>query len=215
MNPVSFAPGLMANPFLVAPNFQARGCGCDPGPHYHEYFPTGCQPARTCACEPPRCRREARELLVQAQAASTRLTGNDLATATSAMATMRVTQTGTSAASQGANAPAGTDTAPPASVFTDADPATAATAGAFIGGGCCVYLSIEYMPSNPLGTATGVVIVLVADHDKTIMMWARVVDANAGYHIQEDIITTHPGAKLTVVVLNVTARVRWSETFSC
>jgi hypothetical protein len=152
-------------------------------------------------------------LLAQSQAAATRLVGTDLATAASSFATMKVMQVGTPADNQ-APAQDSPDTVSPA-VLAQADPATAGIAAAFIGGGCCVHLSIEYMLSNPLGTAAGVVIVLVADHDKTTMMWARVVEPNAGYKIQEDIITTHPGAKLTVVVLNVTARVRWCETFSC
>jgi hypothetical protein len=71
------------------------------------------------------------------------------------------------------------------------------------------------MPDNTLAPAAGIVAVLVADSDKTVMMWAKLVDGTDGYQIQEDIITTHPGAKLTVLVVNVTARVRWCECFSC
>jgi hypothetical protein len=86
---------------------------------------------------------------------------------------------------------------------------------AFIGGGCCVHLSIEYMPATPLAPSAGIVAVIVVDSDKTVMAWARLVGAEAGYKIQEDIITTYAGAKLTVVVNNVIARVRWCEVFSC
>jgi hypothetical protein len=86
---------------------------------------------------------------------------------------------------------------------------------AFIGGGCCVHLSIEYMPATPLAPSAGIVAVMVVDSDKTVMAWARLVGPDAGYKIQEDIITTYAGAKLTVVVDNVIARVRWCEVFSC
>lgn len=84
---------------------------------------------------------------------------------------------------------------------------------AFIGGGCCVHLSIEYAPSTP--TASSRVFVLVRDSEGTLMAWGRNEKAGAGYQIKEGIITTKPGADLALVVLNTTARVRWCEIFSC
>jgi hypothetical protein len=84
---------------------------------------------------------------------------------------------------------------------------------AFIGGGCCVHLSIEYTPSTP--TAVSAVAVLVQDSEGTAMLWFKTEKAGAGYQIKEGVITTKPGAHLTVVVVNMTARVRWCEIFSC
>jgi hypothetical protein len=90
---------------------------------------------------------------------------------------------------------------------------------AIIGGGCCVELAIEYMPTLP--TLTNVpgsdtpsfVRVAVADSEGAILMWSKLV--GPGYHVKEGIITTYPGAVLRVEVLNAIARVRWCEIFSC
>ncbi len=84
---------------------------------------------------------------------------------------------------------------------------------AFIGGGCCVHLSIEYTPSS--ATATSGVAVLVQGSDETLLAWFKVEQPGVGYQIKECIVTTKPGADLTVVVVDMTARVRWCEVFSC
>ena len=90
---------------------------------------------------------------------------------------------------------------------------------AIIGGGCCVQLSIEYMPTPPamaLGAAGGTfsfVLVAVTDSEGAILMWSKVVAP--GYHVKEGIVTTYPGAVLYVHVINAFARVRWCEIFSC
>jgi len=86
---------------------------------------------------------------------------------------------------------------------------------AFIGGGCCVHLSVEYMPEQ-IKNAPCAVIVIVEDSENTLLAWSKKFDAaQSGYKIQEDIITTNPGAKLMVYVVNAVARVRWCEVFSC
>jgi hypothetical protein len=86
-------------------------------------------------------------------------------------------------------------------------------ATAFIGGGCCVHLSIEYSPSSP-STASAVA-VLVQGSDDTSLAWLKVEQPGAGYQVKEGIIATNPGADLAVIVVNMTARVRWCEIFSC
>ena len=83
---------------------------------------------------------------------------------------------------------------------------------AFIGGGCCVHLSIEYAPA---GAADGLVGVLVQDSQDTSLAWVKKVHAGLGYQIKEGIITTKPGAHLTALAVGATARVRWCEVFSC
>lgn len=88
-----------------------------------------------------------------------------------------------------------------------------------IGGGCCVHLCIEYMPSSalsevvPLTTLPAMVVVYVLDSEATVLGWGKLV--KSGYHIKEGIISTNPGARLIVGVLNAIARVRWCEIFSC
>jgi hypothetical protein len=89
-----------------------------------------------------------------------------------------------------------------------------ASGHAIIGGGCCVQLSVEYMPANVSVTdQTCRVIVDVADSEGTAMLWAK--EFKGGYHVNECVITTYPGAKLDVTVINAIACVRWCEIFSC
>jgi hypothetical protein len=83
---------------------------------------------------------------------------------------------------------------------------------AFIGGGCCVHLSVEYTPTS---TANGLVAILVQDSNDTTLAWIKQVVAGRGYQIKEGVVTTKPGAQLTVLVVGATARVRWCEVFSC
>ena len=94
----------------------------------------------------------------------------------------------------------------------DAQPGIAAGT-AFIGGGCCVHLSAEYTPVSP--TANSLIGILVRDSEGTLLAWVRLEKAGTHYQIKEGIITTRPGATLTVIVVNMVARVRWCEVFSC
>jgi hypothetical protein len=87
------------------------------------------------------------------------------------------------------------------------------TGVSFIGGGCCVTLAVEYVAS--LATSTFSVEVTVRDSEGTELTWRRVEAVGTTYRVHECIITTKPGATLTVIVSNCTARVRWCEVFSC
>lgn len=89
---------------------------------------------------------------------------------------------------------------------------------AIIGGGCCVQLSVEYMPAKPVLNADSsspkcAVTVEVVDNEDCYLGWRKIFQE--GYHVKEAIITTYPGAWLTVTVTNAIARVRWCEVFSC
>jgi hypothetical protein len=85
---------------------------------------------------------------------------------------------------------------------------------AIIGGGCCVQLSVEYMPATvSLQDQVCSVAVEVQDSEGTLLAWKK--QFKEGYHVKECIITTYPGAKLAVIVNNAIARVRWCEVFSC
>ena len=224
-SPALFGGSIFPQPagFFPGGHHSSHECGCEERPHYHEFCPSCCQPAHACCCSSRRCRKEAKELLVEGTAVGRgqpgKLTGADLAIATHVIGTVRLMNGAALAGDQGTSqyteAKATGTSKLDSATLTTAAAATAGVQGAFIGGGCCVHLSIEYMPDNTLAPAAGAVAVIVADSDKTVMMWAKLVDATDGYQIHEDIITTHPGAKLTAVVVNVTARVRWCETFSC
>jgi len=172
-------------------------------PHYHAFCPHCCHPAAACCCGCPQCRKEAKELVVTPAARAA------VGAAAADVLGRRSTDHFTLAMNM-MNVVGLEDVSKPA-----AEKAKRASESAFIGGGCCVHLSIEYMPDNPLAPAAGIVTVLVVDSDATLLTWAKVVDAKSGYQIHEDIITTHPGAKLTVTAVNVIARVRWCEVFSC
>ncbi len=84
---------------------------------------------------------------------------------------------------------------------------------AFIGGGCCVHISVEYAPVTP--TVGSSVTILVLDAEGTALAWQKSEDAGARYQVKESVITTKPGATVIVAVTNMTARIRWCEIFSC
>lgn len=90
---------------------------------------------------------------------------------------------------------------------------------AIIGGGCCVQISVEYMPAVAVVTVDSptdqkcAVTVEVTDSEGCSLAWNKVFQE--GYHVKESIITTYPGAQLGVRVVNAIARVRWCEIFSC
>jgi hypothetical protein len=162
----------------------------------HQHAPGTCrscgQPSGQCHCGCRECRKESKELLVEAAEGGRQ--GNIQANIASAMF------------KQGA--------APNAAGDAAGNPALAAgTAKAFIGGGCCVHLSVEYAPVTP--TAAVIVIVLVHDSEGTTLAWMKQDPAGGHYVVKENIITTKPGATLTVLASNATVRVRWCEVFSC
>jgi hypothetical protein len=100
----------------------------------------------------------------------------------------------------------------------DSTTKSAGSGQAIIGGGCCVQLSVEYMPVKPVLAVDSTsdpcrVTVEVLDSEGCLLVWRK--GFMEGYHVKESIITTYPGARLTVSVNNAIARVRWCEVFSC
>jgi hypothetical protein len=113
-----------------------------------------------------------------------------------------------------ANAAGGEQANNPATGVLVNAPAAASTGQAIIGGGCCVQLSVEYMPATiSLQDQACNVIIEVQDSEGTLLAWSK--QFKEGYHVKECVITTYPGAKLIVLVKNAIARVRWCEIFSC
>lgn len=156
----------------------------------HGFCPSCCHPKAKCGCGCRQCRKEPKELLVRPTNNADERWRQDTATED--------------------------ETPLEHAVHAEAAAAPELAGGrgrAFIGGGCCVHLSIEYAPSTP--TANSWVTVHVIDSEGTRLMWAKVEKPGAGYQIKECIVTTKPGADLVVKVMNMTARVRWCEIFSC
>jgi hypothetical protein len=155
-------------------------------------------PSGQCRCGCRECRKEAKELVVESR-------GTGRAVGTVAGQSFRLLAEANSTAAGGTAPAAGTPGAAPA-------PA-AGTAKAFIGGGCCVHISIEYAPATP--TAAALVGVIVTDTEGTTLAWEKIEQPGAHYQVKENVVTTKPGATVTVLAVNATARIRWCEVFSC
>ena len=84
---------------------------------------------------------------------------------------------------------------------------------AFIGGGCCVHISLEYAPIT--ATAQSIVAVLVRDTEGTVMLWEKINPPGTHYQVKENVVTTKPGATILLFAINATVRARWCEVFSC
>lgn len=200
-----------------------------PHPHamLHGFCPSCCHPRVKCCCHIRECRKEAKELLVRPtlSAADVR---KDLQMKTIAQRAAFISHFATAlgeAEEEGAKEAtetfhvAGTENVATEVVTVAKGVVPARQAArfgfgtAFIGGGCCVHLSVEYAAS--VSTAPFVVLVMVEDSEGTVLVWGRPEKAGTTYQVKEGIVATKPGAHLTAAVLNATARVRWCEIFSC
>lgn len=189
MNPARFAhryTGARVMPFALPGQFPPMG-------HFAPGTCPSCgQPSGQCRCGCRECRTESKELLVQASAAA----GKE---------TTRIDAFLSEAVQQPVHE------VPEASV--GAELARRSVARAFIGGGCCVHISVEYAPVTP--TAASMVVVQVADTDGTRLVWAKSEQPGAHYQVKESVVTTKPGATIALFAVNATARARWCEVFSC
>ena len=148
----------------------------------------GCD-SGSCRCGCRQCRTEAKELTVTADP---KAQGRGGAIGSLAGAFL--------AAGAGAGAAAGAGNA--------VSPATA-----FIGGGCCVHISLEYAPIT--ATAQSIVAIIAHDTEGTAMLWEKLDPPGAHYQVKENVITTKPGATIMLLAVNATVRARWCEVFSC
>jgi hypothetical protein len=167
-------------------------------------FCSGCgHPRGSCCCGCRECRKEAKELLVEATTTRAKIAQDP--NLTGAVAQMSVFSAFADPSAKTANE---TQLLSPTTLREGA----MGLGSAFIGGGCCVHLSVEYTPT---GTADGTVGLIVKDSSDTELMWLKKAAAGLGYQIKEGVITTKPGATLALLVVGATARVRWCEVFSC
>jgi hypothetical protein len=202
------------NPFPMSPAFfppPMWGWGKPPfrhfeNPHYHGFCHQCCHPVAACCCGRPHCRKEAKELVAvpgQPEGDKTGVLAQHpkfMAFMTSSPAFENLEET--------------KDTRQPAGERVQPERPATGSAFAFIGGGCCVHLSVEYMLLDPLAQTSGSVRVGVTDSHQTTLLWAKAVLPQSHYEIHEDILTTYAGAALMLVVRNAVARVRWCEVFS-
>ncbi|MGZ3273615.1 MAG: hypothetical protein ACXU82_00075 [Caulobacteraceae bacterium] len=145
----------------------------------------GCESA-DCRCGCRQCRKEAKELVFTADP---KAAGREVNAAGLAISHLADAATGTAAA--GAVTPA----------------------KAFVGGGCCVHISLEYAPIT--ATAQSIVAIIVRDTEGTAMMWEKIDPPGAHYQVKENVVTTKPGATIQLLAVNATVRARWCEVFSC
>ena len=220
-----------------------------PGPwgaHHPGYCGHCGQPMSMCRCAVRECRRESRELLVGPSTGSSedqsKLELLNAARDAGELSDDSALAADLLAAAVASGAAAGSaDTAAPG---TDGDEAVAkrtlertAAAGlaqlnpvaaqaqrlgsgtAFIGGSCCVHLSIEIAPIGPIADPAKektVVVVTVRGSDGTLIAWGKTMGPGDGYQIKEDILVTKPGAVASLKVSGqLYARLRWCEVFSC
>jgi hypothetical protein len=113
----------------------------------HGFCHSCCHPTSKCCCH-RECRKESRELLAQGDARGDFQRSPNFSTF--------------------GGLAAGSPTSDLPGQPTPAEP-KGGTATAFIGGACCVYLSIEYVPQSP--TAESSVAVLVVDGEGTKLGW--------------------------------------------
>jgi hypothetical protein len=150
------------------------------------------QPSAQCCCGCRECRKEAKELTV-----APGISQREKLDQADMTAIVRMLHLG----------------APQDAQLPEVSAANTGLGTAFIGGGCCTTLSIEYAAS--VATSPFAVVVLVRDSEGTLLAWGRAEPAGTPYRVHECIITTKPGATVIVVALNCTARLRWCEVFSC
>lgn len=167
-----------------------------PHGHGHGYGPAtckscGCQ-SEACRCGCRQCRKEAKEITYTAD---TKSDAGGVVGAAGSLAAAHLAQSADMKAAAAANPNAVT-------------PATA-----FVGGGCCVHISLEYAPIT--ATTLSAVAIMVRDTEGTVMLWEKIDPPGTHYQIKENVVTTKPGATILLFAVNATVRARWCEVFSC
>ena len=154
-------------------------------PHGHAYGPGVCKrcgcASADCRCGCRQCRKEAKELTYTAAADPRGAVRDNAAVGLAAAHLMSA-----AAAAPGAAA-------------------AAAPATAFVGGGCCVHISLEYAPIT--ATAQSAVAILVRDTEGTVMLWEKINPPGTHYQVKECVVTTKPGVSILLFAINATVRV--------
>jgi hypothetical protein len=202
-------------PHMISPAYTAPMHGAAMPAHMHQhghhFCPSCCHPVAQCCCGSRSCRKEAKELLVTP--AQKTEAGGKVGVASFAYVMHSFVRNQDAASTAG---DATSDDTNKLVMTAAADDAAALALGtAFVGGGCCVHLSLEYMPVPAVGTGTCAVLVMLRDSEQTTLLWGKTFAAGSEYKVKECIMSTKPGATVHVIVLNAIARLRWCEVFSC
>jgi hypothetical protein len=168
---------------------------------YPRPMPMPFGPCAPCPCPPRECHKEFKELLVVAEVSDT----GRVLIETQAQSQILAQASSDRQINIQTNEPI-------QAADTSSEKTASGTGTAVIGGGCCVHLAVEYMPVPATTAATREVVVRVMDSENAMLTWTK--KFTEGYHVKENIITTYPGATLSLRVVNAIARVRWSETYS-
>jgi hypothetical protein len=170
-------------------------------PPGHAYGPGVCKrcgcASADCRCGCRTCRKEAKELTYTATADPRGAVRDNAAVGLAAAHLMSTPAAGTAGAAAAAPGAA----------------AAAVPATAFVGGGCCVHIALEYAPIT--ATAQSAVAILVRDTEGTVMLWEKINPPGTHYQVKECVVTTKPGATILLFAINATVRARWCEVFSC
>lgn len=201
-------------------------------PHYHGFCSSCCHPVSQCRCGHRDCRKVEKELLVNPQTTQIKpeQSGETGMHSLSKFGTRKVVSLidlTDSLNTMGDEEKTGaemeklstyTASANTSKLLREAVIATKIPYGlesSVIGGGCCVHLSIEYMPLVPvMAQLPSFTAVAVMDSQATVMAWGKIF-TEPGHQIKECIISTNPGAYVWVAAVNAVSRVRWCETISC
>lgn len=194
--------------------------------HAHGFCRTCCHPVAQCACH-RQCRKIEKELLVQPQAATKPVGTINATTGAGANLTEEAAHLRINAMMDLTNPEEAAESDEKADetrmlagniqrlrLAVSRKRVAVGLNAAVIGGGCCVHISLEYMPLTPLVDMPAFSCAMVIDSQSTVMLWGKYFVGD-GYHVKECVISTNPGAYLWVSSINSVTRARWCEIISC
>lgn len=200
-------------PFHFGHSLHAPWYGPPPGhPHGHDhgFCAACCHPAPACCCHAWQCRKESKELT----ALGKRVAAKDSQEIIKELDDLRAKWREAEVAKIESSDPEKKLVRVDLSDRVSGELLIDKPERVFIGGGCCVHLSIEYMRLPMAGDNPGMVAINVLDSEGTEMLWSKRLE-ESGYQVKQGIISTTPGALLSVRAVNASLRVRWCEVFSC
>lgn len=176
----------------------------------HGHGPGVC---KSCGCHSSECRCGCRQCRKEAKEITFTGTANTKPGANIAGSSLGGLAGGFAAAFLARSVDVNAETEAKAAAAADAPQDAAKPVTAFVGGGCCVHISLEYAPIT--ATVQSAVAIMVRDTEGTILLWEKIDPPGTHYQIKENVVTTKPGATILLFAINATVRARWCEVFSC
>ncbi len=112
----------------------------------------------------------------------------------------------------GSGYPGGAASSPVTVALEASVDSTATSQKVLIGGTTAVCLTLEYLPDEA-ATAASVKVTIVSE-GSTTSTWEESTIA-PGYHVKSDFPAVAPGTKVTLEIIQASARLRWCETLCC